>query len=394
MLVKCKECEKDISNKAISCPYCGCPRISHEGTNTSNDTSGSNDRICPRCGSTDLLYSTEESGGLNLYHIIMLVVLFCGFSFMLKLLIVYALILIVPIYILVRRYKSEDNLKITCKRCGCNVLEEQRIYEKMKAIADKSNSKSFHTKPSNLSSDKIFHTRPTRISNSSSSSKSSKSFKWKRWIKFYLICFIIILVYNSISTKSKDDNVRVNNESTVELPTESDVEKQSTTILDDLSKLSVNNEEVCNEQQIITILNDLDEVEEASTYNTEEASTDNTEESEFILESEITYGEPINVSYGDCIWGKFESTGDTDTDVYRIYVPEGTYRVTCKSNNGMNGLFKEYIEGYVNELGFLEYDNTTDFIYCEYNDVFTLEVYSKECVRLIGNSSFIFEKIN
>ena len=24
-LIKCKECQKEISDKAVSCPYCGCP---------------------------------------------------------------------------------------------------------------------------------------------------------------------------------------------------------------------------------------------------------------------------------------------------------------------------------------------------------------------------------
>ena len=44
MLTKCKECGKDVSTEANSCPHCGCPQKQEEVGIPK----------CPTCGSKDL----------------------------------------------------------------------------------------------------------------------------------------------------------------------------------------------------------------------------------------------------------------------------------------------------------------------------------------------------
>lgn len=53
MLTKCKECGKEVSTSAISCPHCGYP-ISGQDTQV-------NIVKCPTCGSTDI----EKISGMN-----------------------------------------------------------------------------------------------------------------------------------------------------------------------------------------------------------------------------------------------------------------------------------------------------------------------------------------
>jgi predicted RNA-binding Zn-ribbon protein involved in translation (DUF1610 family) len=44
MLTKCRECGKDVSTEANTCPHCGCPQKEERG----------NIPKCPTCGSTEI----------------------------------------------------------------------------------------------------------------------------------------------------------------------------------------------------------------------------------------------------------------------------------------------------------------------------------------------------
>lgn len=46
-LINCPECKKEVSDKALSCPNCGCPIVTQELS-----TSTSNAIECPKCHST------------------------------------------------------------------------------------------------------------------------------------------------------------------------------------------------------------------------------------------------------------------------------------------------------------------------------------------------------
>ena len=49
-LVKCEECKKDISDKAASCPHCGCPVVKKVECSECGHLLDPNDKICHECG--------------------------------------------------------------------------------------------------------------------------------------------------------------------------------------------------------------------------------------------------------------------------------------------------------------------------------------------------------
>lgn len=53
MMTKCRECKKDVSTEATTCPHCGCPQ-KQEKTGIPK---------CPTCGSTEV---TKISTGAKL----------------------------------------------------------------------------------------------------------------------------------------------------------------------------------------------------------------------------------------------------------------------------------------------------------------------------------------
>ena len=53
-LIKCKECGKEISDKAKSCPKCGCPIIKDRICKECGKKIDKNDKICKNCGVSTL----------------------------------------------------------------------------------------------------------------------------------------------------------------------------------------------------------------------------------------------------------------------------------------------------------------------------------------------------
>ena len=49
-LIKCPECGKEISNKAISCPMCGYPIKEEINKLSSKSASTTGMNVCPKCG--------------------------------------------------------------------------------------------------------------------------------------------------------------------------------------------------------------------------------------------------------------------------------------------------------------------------------------------------------
>lgn len=49
-LIKCSECEKEISDKASVCPNCGCPIKGKKTCKECGNTLNSGDKICSKCG--------------------------------------------------------------------------------------------------------------------------------------------------------------------------------------------------------------------------------------------------------------------------------------------------------------------------------------------------------
>ena len=49
-LIKCKECGHEVSDKASTCPNCGCPIEKGLVCSECGNTLNSNDEICPKCG--------------------------------------------------------------------------------------------------------------------------------------------------------------------------------------------------------------------------------------------------------------------------------------------------------------------------------------------------------
>jgi len=58
-LIKCSECGKEISDKAASCPHCGCPMETHP--REQEDTGGKTK--CPKCGEMITPVVTNVGGG-------------------------------------------------------------------------------------------------------------------------------------------------------------------------------------------------------------------------------------------------------------------------------------------------------------------------------------------
>jgi hypothetical protein len=68
-LITCPECGKEFSDKAASCPNCGCPTEEI----VERESSGGNNRIsCPRCGGHNILIEKvakgEKSSGKSEIH--------------------------------------------------------------------------------------------------------------------------------------------------------------------------------------------------------------------------------------------------------------------------------------------------------------------------------------
>ena len=57
-LMKCPECGKEISDKAKSCPNCGCPII--QGITRTTITGKKIPIVCPKCYSKNCEWITEE----------------------------------------------------------------------------------------------------------------------------------------------------------------------------------------------------------------------------------------------------------------------------------------------------------------------------------------------
>lgn len=114
-LIKCEECGKEISDRAKSCPHCGCP----------NDFSSDNNPIptpkeelmqCPKCGSTQL---SANKKGYSAGKAIAGVVLTGGIG-------------------LVAGTFGSNKVTITCLNCGFQFKpgEQSTIEQKEKAKQD------------------------------------------------------------------------------------------------------------------------------------------------------------------------------------------------------------------------------------------------------------------
>ncbi|MBP3469718.1 MAG: zinc-ribbon domain-containing protein [Lachnospiraceae bacterium] len=60
-LIKCKECGKEISDQASSCPHCGCPINPNAQSINVNMNNGPSIK-CPKCGSTNLQAISDTHG--------------------------------------------------------------------------------------------------------------------------------------------------------------------------------------------------------------------------------------------------------------------------------------------------------------------------------------------
>ena len=60
-LIKCKECGKEISDQASSCPHCGCP-INPSAQSISVNMNNGPSIKCPKCGSSNLQAISDTHG--------------------------------------------------------------------------------------------------------------------------------------------------------------------------------------------------------------------------------------------------------------------------------------------------------------------------------------------
>ena len=49
-LIKCKECGREISDKATTCPHCGCPVEKEIKCEECGAILSATDEVCPQCG--------------------------------------------------------------------------------------------------------------------------------------------------------------------------------------------------------------------------------------------------------------------------------------------------------------------------------------------------------
>jgi len=68
-IIKCKECEKEYSNKSPNCPSCGCPTVYNDEIKCQECGAyyATVERECPSCGCPTSFNGKLEEEQLNVY---------------------------------------------------------------------------------------------------------------------------------------------------------------------------------------------------------------------------------------------------------------------------------------------------------------------------------------